>query len=276
MNDGKIQLRVERIGSKFEGCQWKHKYWCDQPILKDKNMIEINFKIDENGEPVCDPENHDCPALSIQSTTDDSVRDMCTLSGQTTTGDEACIPALRRQRNEARRELERLRRNRNEAIEVIHDLAIEKEAVEAEVACAEAQIATLEVVRDRLAAENIEDDTIIDSLEKQLNEQRNRAEEAEAELARIEKINGLFCDHHGIIDGCGIAKAAGRAALAERERDEARQEVARLRELLVRIVTYAVEDRAWTPGTTRLARAILEAKRVLGIPDGQATPVEEE
>lgn len=38
--------------------------------------------------------------------------------------------------------------------------------------------------------------------------------------------------------------------------------------LLTRIVVFAVEDKAWTPGSTRLARAILEAKRLLGIPDG--------
>jgi hypothetical protein len=31
--------------------------------------------------------------------------------------------------------------------------------------------------------------------------------------------------------------------------------------LLARVVKYAVEDRAWTPGATRLARAVLEARR---------------
>ena len=45
-------------------------------------------------------------------------------------------------------------------------------------------------------------------------------------------------------------------------------EAERLRGLLTRIVKYATEDRAVTPGSTRLARAILEVKRLLGIPDG--------
>ena len=59
-------------------------------------------------------------------------------------------------------------------------------------------------------------------MREQLIATKAECERLEAEMARIERINGLFCDHHGIIDGCGIAKAAGRAALAERQRDEAR------------------------------------------------------
>jgi hypothetical protein len=44
----------------------------------------------------------------------------------------------------------------------------------------------------------------------------------------------------------------------------------RAEELLMRVVKYATEDRAVTPGCTRLARVILEARRFLGIPDGPA------
>ncbi len=55
---------------------------------------------------------------------------------------------------------------------------------------------------------------------------------------------------------------------SQQKRQEAEGALAAARELLARIVKYAVEDRACTPGSTRLARAILEARRLLGIPDG--------
>lgn len=35
---------------------------------------------------------------------------------------------------------------------------------------------------------------------------RARAEAAEAEVSRVRQISGLWCEHHGIVDGCGIFK----------------------------------------------------------------------
>jgi hypothetical protein len=55
---------------------------------------------------------------------------------------------------------------------------------------------------------------------------------------------------------------------AAKERDEARAEVERLRALLARILKYAREDRARTPGATRLARALDEADAALAGKDG--------
>lgn len=49
--------------------------------------------------------------------------------------------------------------------------------------------------------------------------------------------------------------------------DAAQAENAELRALLTAAVRYAREDRAYTPGSTRLARLILRAARYLGIPD---------
>ena len=50
--------------------------------------------------------------------------------------------------------------------------------------------------------------------------------------------------------------------------DEKTHQVAQLEALLTRIVKYAREDRAETPGATRLARALAEAERMLARPDG--------
>jgi DNA repair exonuclease SbcCD ATPase subunit len=52
------------------------------------------------------------------------------------------------------------------------------------------------------------------------------------------------------------------AAEYQAERDEAKEAV----ELLRRIVKYAIEDRAYTPGSSRLARAVNRARKLLGIP----------
>lgn len=44
-----------------------------------------------------------------------------------------------------------------------------------------------------------------------------RLETAEAELRRLRGISGVWCHHHGMLDGCGVALADGRALIAERE-----------------------------------------------------------
>lgn len=64
-------------------------------------------------------------------------------------------------------------------------------------------------------------------------------------------------------------QALGERALIgmHREREDIEQENRELRELLAAAVKYAREDRAYTPGSTRLARLILRAARYLGIPD---------
>jgi len=48
---------------------------------------------------------------------------------------------------------------------------------------------------------------------------------------------------------------------------EQRAENVAMRKMLSDAVKYAREDRAYTPGSTRLARLILRAARYLGIPD---------
>jgi hypothetical protein len=45
--------------------------------------------------------------------------------------------------------------------------------------------------------------------------------------------------------------------------DRLRADIARLRDLLRRFVKYATEDRAVTPGSTRLARLLTEVKVTL-------------
>lgn len=64
-------------------------------------------------------------------------------------------------------------------------------------------------------------------------------------------------------------QAIGEQALREhaKDLDLLRTENAELREMLIAAVKYAREDRAYTPGSTRLARLILRAARYLGIPD---------
>jgi len=64
-------------------------------------------------------------------------------------------------------------------------------------------------------------------------------------------------------------QAIGERAQREHAKDleSLRTENAELREMLTAAVKYAREDRAYTPGSTRLARLILRAARYLGIPD---------
>lgn len=50
-----------------------------------------------------------------------------------------------------------------------------------------------------------------------------RLAEAQAELARLQAINGLWCAHHQMLDGCGLAKESGRATIAERSLAAAEQ-----------------------------------------------------
>ena len=66
-------------------------------------------------------------------------------------------------------------------------------------------------------------------------------------------------------DDQAIGERAQREA--QREREDLERENRELRELLTAAVRYAREDRAYTPGTTRLARLVLRAARYLGIPD---------
>jgi hypothetical protein len=70
-----------------------------------------------------------------------------------------------------------------------------------------------------------------------------------------------------------LSEASGTASKHIRARrlaalDKLRREHAEMRALLTRAVKYACEDKAYTPGSTRLARLVLEIKRWLGIPDG--------
>jgi hypothetical protein len=48
---------------------------------------------------------------------------------------------------------------------------------------------------------------------------RAKLEQAERELNRIKNIAGLYCEHHGFVDGCGVVKVEAQLAQAERERD---------------------------------------------------------
>lgn len=60
---------------------------------------------------------------------------------------------------------------------------------------------------------------------------------------------------------------AGRALI---ELPRALDEIERLRGLLARVVKYATEDRARTPGVTRFARVVDEARVTLGLaPDAE-------
>lgn len=64
-------------------------------------------------------------------------------------------------------------------------------------------------------------------------------------------------------------QAIGERALrdSQREREDIEHENRELREMLSQVVKYAREDRAYTPGSTRLARLVLRAARYLGIAD---------
>lgn len=73
-------------------------------------------------------------------------------------------------------------------------------------------------------------------------------------------------------DGCALAQGShGRAGCGECIAC-ARHEATAALALLRRIVTYATEDRATTPGYTRLARALEEARQLLRMPVSNAAP----
>lgn len=67
-------------------------------------MSEIKFKLDENGEPVC---QHECP--SCETATNWETKSTCLITEQFVLEygdfDDPCIPGLRQQRDEARREI---------------------------------------------------------------------------------------------------------------------------------------------------------------------------
>jgi len=96
--------------------------------------------------------------------------------------------------------------------------------------------------------------------------ERSARAEAEREVARLrEAIQGLKALPRVALDAATETNSdllraldAARVSLneAERERDEARVRVREGRMLLHRAVKYVREDRAETPGTTRLARLV--------------------
>jgi hypothetical protein len=90
----------------------------------------------------------------------------------------------------------------------------------------------------------------------ELERQRDTAREA-ADTTKLE----LLAKHYGASSACDILR---------KQRDERDVRITELESLLGRIVKYANEDRARTPGFTRLSCALTEASRTLsGKKEGQ-------
>lgn len=110
--------------------------------------------------------------------------------------------------------------------------------------------------------------SLLDAMASQGFDEPAKVEPARPDLAaiaaNIARVRGHATDADcHLLRMCGVPKLGddcevllGEVARLTRERDEARQ-------LLQRIVKYAKEDRARTPGRTRLARALAEASALL-------------
>jgi len=58
--------------------------------------------------------------------------------------------------------------------------------------------------------------------------------EAVETVSRLRHLKGLYCDHHKMLDGCGVMKASSQADLLQLQNMNLRKENEKLRELLRR------------------------------------------